>query len=188
MLSVIAALLSIYEAGKAAGLILAGLFLVLAGAGGLDAGTVNSGLIRRHGKPAHDTTGGLACLAVWRSSLNFVMEKPDWKWILPLFSWQAALSWGFNIVIAYLGLAQHSRPFSRWQRNRLPYRLWLGICLYGFAAPFSEELVFGELSWEIQRGIRRACCHGIFRRGFRHLPREPGAGDICFLLGIILLG
>ena len=132
MLSVIAALL-VYEAGKAAGLILAGLLFGYGGStGGMDAGTVNSGL-----------TGGLACLAVWRSSLNFRLgKKPGWKWIPPFILLAAALSLGLNIIIAYLGLAQHSQTFQQVAKEQAAVPLWLGICLYGFAAPFSEELVF----------------------------------------------
>lgn len=110
MLSVIAALL-VYEAGKAAGLILAGLLFGYGGStGGLDAGTVNSGLAGGMANLLMTLTGGLACLAVWRSSLNFRLgKKPDWKWIPPFILLAAALSLGLNIVIAYLGLAQHSQ-------------------------------------------------------------------------------
>lgn len=131
MLSVIAALL-VYEAGKAAGLILAGLLFGYGGSPGVkNAGTVNSGLTGGMANLLMTLTGGLACLAVWRSSLNFRLgKKPGWKWIPPFILLAAALSLGLNIVIAYLGLAQHSQPFSRWQRNRPPYRCgWESACM-----------------------------------------------------------
>lgn len=181
MLSVIAALL-VYEAGKAAGLMLAGLLFGSGGStGGMDAGTVNNGLTGGMANLLMTLTGGLACLAVWRSSLNFRLGKrPGWKWIPPFILLAAALSLGLNIVIAYLGLAQHSQTFQQVAKEQAAVPLWLGICLYGFAAPFPRTGFPGNYLWKIQRGIRRACCHGIFRRGFRHLSREPGAGDICF--------
>ena len=143
MLSVIAALL-VYEAGKAAGLMLAGLLFGYGGSPGvMDAGTVNSGLTGGMANLLMTLTGGLACLAVWRSSLNFRLGKrPDWKWIPPFILLAAALSLGLNIVIAYLGLAQHSQTFQQVAKEQAAVPLWLGICLYGFAAPFSEELVF----------------------------------------------
>lgn len=143
MLSVIAALL-VYEAGKAAGLILAGLLFGYGGSPGVkNAGTVNSGLTGGMANLLMTLTGGLACLAVWRSSLNFRLgKKPGWKWIPPFILLAAALSLGLNIVIAYLGLAQHSQTFQQVAKEQAAVPLWLGICLYGFAAPFSEELVF----------------------------------------------
>ena len=143
MLLVIAALL-VYEAGKAAGLMLAGLLFGSGGStGGMDAGTVNSGLTGGMANLLMTLTGGLACLAVWRSSLNFrVKKRPAWKHILPFIILAAALSLVLNIVIAYLGLAQHSQTFQQVAKEQAAVPLWLGICLYGFAAPFSEELVF----------------------------------------------
>lgn len=187
MLSVIAALL-VYEAGKAAGLMLAGLLFGSGGStGGMDAGTVNNGLTGGMANLLMTLTGGLACLAVWRSSLNFRLGKrPGWKWIPPFILLAAALSLGLNIVIAYLGLAQHSQTFQQVAKEQAAVPLWLGICLYGFAAPFPRTGFPGNYLWKIQRGIRRACCHGIFRRGFRHLSREPGAGIYASLLGIML--
>ena len=125
MLSVIAAR-GVYEAGKAAGLMLAGR---LFGSGGSTGGMANLLMT---------LTGGLACLAVWRSSLNFRLGKrPDWKWIPPFILLAAALSLGLNIVIAYLGLAQHSQTFQQVAKEQAAVPLWLGICLYGFAAAFS---------------------------------------------------
>ena len=149
--------------------------------GGLDAGTVNSGLTGGMANLLMTLTGGLACLAVWRSSLNFRLgKKPDWKWIPPFILLAAALSLGLNIVIAYLGLAQHSQTFQQVAKEQAAVPLWLGICCMDLQRLFPRTGIPGNYLWEIQRGIRRACCHGIFRRGFRHLPREPGAGDICF--------
>lgn len=143
MLSVIAALL-VYEAGKAGGLMLAGLLLGYGGSGGgTDAGTVNSGLTGGLANLFMTLTGGLACLAVWRASLDFRFRKrPAWKRILPFIILAAALSLGLNIIIAYLNLAQHSQTFQQVAKEQAAVPLWLGICLYGFAAPFSEELVF----------------------------------------------
>lgn len=149
MLSVIAALL-VYEAGKAAGLMLAGLLFGSGGStGGMDAGTVNNGLTGGMANLLMTLTGGLACLAVWRSSLNFRLGKrPGWKWIPPFILLAAALSLGLNIVIAYLGLAQHSQTFQQVAKEQAAVPLWLGICLYGFAAPFPRNWFSGELSME----------------------------------------
>ena len=99
MLSVIAALL-VYEAGKAAGLMLAGLLFGYGGStGGMDAGTVNSGLTGGMANLLMTLTGGLACLAVWRSSLNFRLGKrPDWKWIPPFILLAASLSLGLSLI------------------------------------------------------------------------------------------
>ncbi len=161
---------------------LAGLLFGSGGStGGMDAGTVTGGLTGGMANLLMTLTGGLACLAVWRSSLNFRLGKrPDWKWIPPLFSWRPPCPWG--LTLSSLISVWHSipRPFSRWQRNRPPYRCGWESAIWIRSAFFRGTGIPGNYLWEIQRSIRRACCHGIFRRGFRHLPREPGAGDICF--------
>lgn len=147
MLSVIAALL-VYEAGKAAGLMLAGFLFGYGGStGGMDAGTVNSGLTGGMANLLMTLTGGLACLAVWRSSLNFRLGKSlTGNGFLPLFSWRPPCPWG--LTLSSLISVWHSipRPFSRWQRNRLPYRCgWESACM-DLQRLFPRNWYSGELS------------------------------------------
>lgn len=142
MLSVIAALL-VYEAGKAAGLLLAGILLEYGMTGGAGAGAVNEGLAGGLTNLIMILTGGLVCFAVWKSSLDFrIKKKPEWKRILPFVLLASSLSLGLNIIIAYLDLAKHSQTFQQVAQQQDAVPLWLGICLYGLAAPLSEELVF----------------------------------------------
>nr|WP_308629135.1 type II CAAX endopeptidase family protein [uncultured Eisenbergiella sp.] len=142
MLSVIAALL-VYEAGKAAGLLLAGILLEYGMTGGAGAGAVNEGLAGGLTNLIMILTGGLVCFAVWKSSLDFrIKKKPAGKRFLAFILLAVSLSLGLNIIIAYLDLARHSQTFQQVAQQQASLPLWLGICLFGAAAPLSEELVF----------------------------------------------
>lgn len=127
---------------------LAGLLFGSGGStGGMDAGTVTGGLTGGMANLLMTLTGGLACLAVWRSSLNFRLGKrPDWKWIPPFILLAAALSLGLNIVIAYLGLAQHSQTFQQVAKEQAAVPLWLGICYMDSQRLFPRNWYSGELS------------------------------------------
>ena len=65
----------------------------------------------------------------------------------------AALALGLNILMAFLQLDRFSETFREVSRAQADVPLWLGIVLYGLAAPFSEELVFRGIIYGKARDI-----------------------------------
>ena len=91
LFSVLGALL-VYEAGKMAGLLLAG---ALIGGGENAEEMLNSGLTGGLANLIMILTGGLACFALWKPFLHFRPAKQtDRKEILPFFIMAAALALG----------------------------------------------------------------------------------------------
>ncbi len=84
----------------------------------------------------------------------------------PFILLAAALSWG--LTLSSLISVWHSIPDlsaggkGTGCRTAVAGNLPVWIC----SAFFRGTGIPGNYLWEIQRGIRRACCHGIFRRGF----------------------
>lgn len=180
LFSVLGALL-VYEAGKMAGLLLAG---ALIGGGENAEEMLNSGLTGGLANLIMILTGGLACFALWKPFLHFRPAKQtDRKEILPFFIMAAALALGLNILMAFLQLDRFSETFREVSRAQADVPLWLGIVLYGLAAPFSEELVFRGIimeKQEISSGLRRPW---FFRPDIWNLSRESGAGYLCSVSG-----
>lgn len=110
LFSVLGALL-VYEAGKMAGLLLAG---ALIGGGENAEEMLNSGLTGGLANLIMILTGGLACFALWKPFLHFRPAKQtDRKEILPFFIMAAALALGLNILMAFLQLDRFSERSGR---------------------------------------------------------------------------
>ena len=125
--TLIAALL-LYEIGKLAGALAAQLLLPVSGEGG------RSLLMQIAG-------GGLVYL-IWRRELGAEKRKPVGKagiWML-LLSVTSAL--GLNLLLALSQITTLSGSFQETAAAQAAVPVWLGIVLYGLAAPFSEELLF----------------------------------------------
>ena len=125
--TLIAALL-LYEIGKLAGVLAAQLLLPASGEGG------RSLLMQIAG-------GGLVYL-IWRRELGAEKRKPVGKagiWML-LLSVTSAL--GLNLLLALSQITTLSGSFQETAAAQAAVPVWLGIVLYGLAAPFSEELLF----------------------------------------------
>lgn len=159
LFSVLGALL-VYEAGKMAGLLLAG---ALIGGGENAEEMLNSGLTGGLANLIMILTGGLACFTLWKPFLHFRPAKQtDRKEILPFFIMAAALALGLNILMAFLQLDRFSETFREVSRAQADVPLWLGIVLYGLAAPFSEELVFRGIIYGKARDIFGAPAAMVF--------------------------
>ena len=74
----------------------------------------------------------------------------------------AALALGLNILMAFLQLDRFSETFREVSRAQADVPLWLGIVLYGLAAPFSEELVFRGIIYGKARDIFGAPAAMVF--------------------------
>ena len=74
----------------------------------------------------------------------------------------AALALGLNILMAFLQLERFSETFREVSRAQADVPLWLGIVLYGLAAPFSEELVFRGIIYGKARDIFGAPAAMVF--------------------------
>ena len=129
----IAALL-LYEIGKLAGVLVAQLLFPDSGEG---AGSL---LMQLAG-------GGLVYL-VWRKDLCAGKGKPAagkakirltvlWMLLLSVTS-----SMGLNLLLALSRLTVLSGSFQKTAAAQAAVPVWMGIVLYGFAAPFSEEVLF----------------------------------------------
>lgn len=159
LFSVLGALL-VYEAGKMAGLLLSG---VLLGGGENMEGMLDSGLTGGLANLIMILAGGLACFAVWKPFFHFLPQKrTDRKEILSFVIMAAALALGLNILMAFLQLDRFSETFREVSRAQADVPLWLGIVLYGLAAPFSEELVFRGIIYGKARDIFGAPAAMVF--------------------------
>lgn len=184
LFSVLGALL-VYEAGKMAGLLLVGVLLGIGdNSGEMLQSAGNGGLANL----IMILAGGLACFAVWKPYLSFsVPKRADRKGIVPFLILAAALSLGMNILLALLQLDRLSETFQEVSRAQAAVPLWLGIVLYGLAAPFSEELVFRGIIYGKARDIFGAPAAMIFSGlvfGIYHGNLVQGI--YAALLGIVL--
>lgn len=61
---------------------------------------------------------------------------------LSFFGLAVSLPLGLNLLLSLLPLAKLSPSFQETAASQAAVPVWLGLALYGLAAPFSEELVF----------------------------------------------
>ena len=125
--TLIAALL-LYEIGKLAGALAAQLLLPASGEGG------RSLLMQIAG-------GGLVYL-IWRRELGAEKRKSVGKAGIWMFLLSVTSALGLNLLLALSQITTLSGSFQETAAAQAAVPVWLGIVLYGLAAPFSEELLF----------------------------------------------
>lgn len=119
---------------------------------------------------AMQLAGGLVCLLVWRRELagRWRRQREDsagglektqkgrrktgaggWsgsgmsmRSTFSFFGLAVTLPLGLNLLLSILPLSSLSPSFQETAASQAAVPVWLGILLYGLAAPFSEELVF----------------------------------------------
>ena len=178
LFSVLGALL-VYEAGKMAGLLLAG---ALIGGGENAEEMLNSGLTGGLANLIMILTGGLACFALWKPFLHFrPAKRTERKEILPFFIMAAALALG--ILTGMLALTVYRNVPGGIPGPGRCAALAGDSALRPGSAFFRGAGFPGHHLRKSKRYLRGSGGHGFFRPDIWNLSRESGAGYLCSISG-----
>ena len=170
-----------YEAGKMAGLLLAG---ALIGGGENAEEMLNSGLTGGLAKPDYDSHRRAGLFCAMEAVSSFSARKTDGsERNIAVFYHGGGAGAGVEYPYGISAAGSVFRKRSGRCPGLRPMPLWLGIVLYGLAAPFPRSWFSGASfmeKQEISSGLRRPW---FFRPDIWNLSRESGAGYLCSISG-----
>ena len=155
--------LLVYEIGRTVGTLAVGLLSgpLLVGMGGKGAEGLQDGLMLL----AAPLGGAVACIGVFGRKLCFGhwrqeqiapkdgTERKPLQIRMAFLVFAAASALGLNLLLALLHITQQSSAFEEVAAVQAAVPVWMGLCIYGICAPFSEELSFRGLIYGKARSL-----------------------------------